>query len=94
MTISQNKLMQNWAKQNVSFEICRSSVMLEKRSAKTALKAAGIAASAGGATLSLMLSPTTLMPVLLCLSLIGGVTVPGLEIYREWMDGWKEQIGQ
>jgi hypothetical protein len=67
---------------------------LEKRSAKTALKAAGIAASAGGATLSLMLSPTTLMPVLLCLSLIGGVTVPGLEIYREWMDGWKEQIGQ
>lgn len=59
---------------------------LKRESVRTALKVAGIAASAGGATLSLMLSPTPLMPVLLCLSLVGGVVVPGLEIYREWMD--------
>lgn len=63
---------------------------LKKRSGKTALKAAGILAGAGGATLSLMLSPTPLMPVLLCLSLIGGVVVPGLEIYREWIDKKEE----
>jgi hypothetical protein len=57
---------------------------------KNALKATGLAAGTAAATLTLLLSPTPLLPVAIVtgvLGLVGGTVVPGLELLRDWKEG-------
>ncbi len=61
---------------------------LKSKRARLALKAAGIGVAVAATAVSLVLSPTPLLPV--GLGLLGSAGIPGLELALDWKDGRKE----
>ncbi|MGH7845742.1 MAG: hypothetical protein ACREQW_11310 [Candidatus Binatia bacterium] len=63
---------------------------LKSKRGGIALKAAGIAAGAAATTLSFILDPTPLLPVVL--GLAGSTTFPAIELALDWKQGKKEAM--
>lgn len=71
-------------------------VWLKSKRGKNALKAAGLAAGAAAATMSLVFSATPLLPVAVVtgvLGLVSGTAIPGVELALDWKQGKREAMG-
>jgi hypothetical protein len=69
---------------------------LKSNRGKNALKAAGLAIGTAAATMSLVLSPTPLLPVAVVIGVLGlvsGTAIPGVELALDWKQGKKEAMG-